>query len=114
MKKLICLLVLALCFVGLSGCYVSRVYHGNASPSTPRVKVASHWNHTFLYGLIPIDGGARATSYVGGCSDYVTVYKHSFLNMLVEGLTWGLYNPTTTDYYVAGRCFGSFGEKEKE
>ncbi|MDR0732605.1 MAG: hypothetical protein LBF08_00890 [Dysgonamonadaceae bacterium] len=97
MKKIILLFV---CVFALSSCYVSRVYHGNTSPSTPRIKVSSHWNHSVLFGLIPIDNGQQAATHVGGRTDYVTVYKHSFLNLLVEILTSSLYNPTTTDYYI--------------
>ena len=48
-----------------------------------------------MNGLIPV-GVNKPEDMAGGVKDYTVETKHSFVNGLVSGLTFGIYSPTTT------------------
>lgn len=98
MKKLLLIGVAAL---ALSSCYNTRIIVGNVKPNEPLIKVSSEWNHHLIYGLVPLDNATmNGENYAGPYSNYVVRTYTSFLNGLVYGLTWGIYAPTQTAYYV--------------
>ena len=82
----------------MTSCYCDKTYVGNVKPHDELVHVASSRNgHVF--------GGAMVTKnnvsqYVGDTKDYVIANKHTFGDLLLSGLTAGIYTPTTTKYYV--------------
>ena len=52
-----------------------------------------------------IFGGAVVThnpvkNFVGDAQDYIIATKHTIGDMLISGLTIGIYTPSTTKYYV--------------
>ena len=53
------------------------------------------WNHYLVNDLSPV-GVSRPEELAGGAKDYTVVTKHSFVNGLLSGLTFGIYSPTTT------------------
>ena len=55
----------------------------------------TQWNHYVVYGLAPI-GVSDAQEMADGAEDYTVYTRHSFVNGLVNALTFGLYAPTTT------------------
>ncbi len=98
MKKILVAFIMA---VALTSCYNNRILVGNVSENDPVVKVQSQWNSHWLYGLIP--GGktnVKAKEFVKGRKDYVVKTNISFVNGLIGSLTWGIYCPTTTTFYV--------------
>ncbi|HKG05889.1 MAG TPA: Bor family protein, partial [Pedobacter sp.] len=53
------------------------------------------WNHYVIGGLAPV-GLSDATKMAGGATDYSVNVQHSFVNMLISAVTFGIYTPTTT------------------
>lgn len=99
MKKTILFSFLAVSLLA-SSCYTSKVAHGNLSVDSPVVKVNSKKNHNLIYGLIPLTSGHQANKYVGDTENYIVKTQHSFVDGLLNTITFGIYNPTTTTFYV--------------
>lgn len=76
----------------LSSCYSYTAVVGNGPQQNQEVK---RWNHYLINGLIPV-GVTNPKQLAGGSDDYAVEVKHSFANLLVGGLTLGIYSPTTT------------------
>lgn len=76
----------------LSSCYVNTFNVGKGAQSNVQV---SKWNHYLIEGLAPVSV-SDPQKLAGGASDYTVTIKHSFVNMLVGGITFGIYTPTTT------------------
>jgi hypothetical protein len=57
-------------------------------------------NHLLIAGLIPLKNEHSAKDFVGGSKNYVVQTQHSFVDMLVSGITSGIYTPTTTTIFV--------------
>jgi hypothetical protein len=75
---------------------------GDVSPTEPVKEVNKEWNHHFIFGLVP---GGNATMVAAdylpsGTENYVVKTNQSFLNGLVGSLTFGIYTPTQTKFYV--------------
>ncbi|PXV69139.1 hypothetical protein CLV62_101408 [Dysgonomonas alginatilytica] len=84
-----------------SSCYTTKVTVGDLSPRQPMVKINSEWNHHILWGLVPLGNASmRADDYVGDRTRYMIKTNQSFVNGLVSSLTFGIYTPTTTAYYI--------------
>ena len=87
MKKFMIVLLMLLAFT-LSACYHARIQTGmNQSNYVVEKKFASCW----LYGMIP----PNEVQTTGLCRNGVAVVEteQSFLNLLVSGLTLGIYTP---------------------
>ena len=98
MKKIV---FLALITVSLSSCYNVKYCTGSVNPNDPVVKVGSVRNHHFIAGLVP--GGKtsiKASEYVGNRDNYVVKNNWSFLDGFLSCITFGIYTPTTTTFYV--------------
>ncbi|MFT6996742.1 MAG: hypothetical protein ACJAQ4_000485 [Cryomorphaceae bacterium] len=76
----------------LSSCYTYTIVVGNGAQGNQEVTA---WNHFVVFGLAPV-GVSDAAELAGGATDYTIEHKHSFVNGLVAGLTFGLYTPTMT------------------
>lgn len=93
MKKMFTRLAVAFsAAVLLSSCYSYTSVVGNGGKGTEKV---SKWNNYVIGGLVPV-GVSDSKAMAAGASDYTVNTKHSFVNMLVGGLTFGIYSPTTT------------------
>lgn len=85
MTKLASLTAAALLF---TGCYHATIETGRA-PSPQQIDIP--WANSFVYGLVPpatVDAEAECASGVARVET-----QHSFLNGLVQLLTWGIYTP---------------------
>lgn len=71
-----------------AGCYHATIETG-ATPST--VTVEKHWASGWVYGLVPPNTVETQQKCTKGVSKVET--QHSFPNMLVGILTWGIYTP---------------------
>jgi len=76
----------------LTSCYTYTTVVGKGAQGSTEVK---KWNHYVIYGLVPV-GVSDAKEMAGGASDYNVTVKHSFVNGLLNGITFGIYSPTTT------------------
>ena len=92
MKKIIKLV----CFVGLtmymSSCYTYTYNIGDGAQSGATFKEK---NHYFIGGLAK-GKQANHEEMAGKTKDYTVTVKHSFIDGLINGITFGIYTPTTT------------------
>lgn len=95
MKKLAVVAIL-LASVTLSGCYHAIVETGRA-PSGQEIKEA--WAPGWLWGLIGPPTVETAERCPAGVARVET--RHSFLNQIVSGLTFGLFTPMQIDVQCA-------------
>lgn len=100
MKKRITNILVLCVLLSLTSCYTTKIYNGEISKTEPMVKVNKEWNHHIIGGLVPLGAKMKADDYVGGRKNYMVKTNQSFLNLLVNYLTLGLYTPTTTTFYV--------------
>jgi hypothetical protein len=76
----------------MSSCYTYTFSVGKGAQTGVEVRKA---NHYFIYGLAAgtlSDPNAMA----GGAADYDVTIKHTFVDGLLNALTFGIYTPTTT------------------
>ncbi|MDZ7898611.1 MAG: Bor family protein [Arcicella sp.] len=76
----------------LSSCYSYTSVVGKGAQGNTKV---TKWNHYVIGGLAPV-GVSDSKEMAGGAQDYTIFTRHSFVNGLIGGLTFGLYTPTTT------------------
>lgn len=101
MKKILLLLLAA---ISLTACYNTRIMVGNVQPKEPLVEVNKQWNSHFLAGLIPCKNAKMNPAvYVDNAPNYVVRTYTSFVNGLVGVVTFGIYTPTQTKYYIPMR-----------
>lgn len=98
MKKLLLVAVVA---ISMSSCFNTRILVGNVTPNEPVVEVNRVWNHHLLYGLIPLKNASmEQKEYLPNRENYVVKTNLNFLNQLVSCLTFGIYTPSNTVYYI--------------
>lgn len=100
MKKTL-LLFATLAASSLTSCYSTRVMHGSVEPNEPLVQVNRVWNHHLIGGLIPVGNNKlNGEEYVNNAENFVVKTNFNFLNLLVSGITCGIYTPTQTKFYI--------------
>ena len=87
MSRLLKLVVVSL-LIALPGCYHATLQTGLPAGTTV---VRQDWAAGWLWGLVPPKPVSTMAQCPGGVSKVET--KHSFLNMLVGGLTGGIFSP---------------------
>nr|WKN36167.1 Bor family protein [Tunicatimonas sp. TK19036] len=93
MKKMFLNLGLALGIsLMMSSCYTYSYSVGEGSQSGVAVK---QMNHYLVYGLAPLDTSIPA-EMAGGAKDYDVTITHTFVDGLINAVTFGIYSPTTT------------------
>lgn len=98
MKKLLLLIATVTL---LTSCYNTRVFVGNVKPKDPVVEVNSEWNHHLIVGLVPLaNANVSPAEYLDGAQNYVVKTNTSFLNYIVSFVTFGIYTPTQTKFYI--------------
>jgi hypothetical protein len=93
MKKNIKGVALLFCIAfTMSSCYTYQFTVGEGSQTGIEYQKK---NHYFIYGLA---AGEQADfrEMAGDTQDYEVTIKHSFIDGLINGLTFGIYTPTTT------------------
>jgi hypothetical protein len=93
MKKVILpfLVVLGLSLL-MTSCYTYTHSVGEGAQTGVEVK---KMNHYVVYGLAPV-GVSDAKEMAGGAENYDVTITHTFIDGLINALTFGLYTPTTT------------------
>jgi hypothetical protein len=86
----------ALTFLAMSGCYHYTIVTG--APAS-EVSVTNNWQKSFILGLVPPDTINTRAACPSGVAQFET--QHSFLNGLVNSLSWNLFTPITTKYTCA-------------
>ena len=76
----------------LSSCYSYTSVVGSGAQGSAET---TEWNHYILYGLVDV-GTSDSKAMAGGADNYVVNVKHTFLQGLIQGITFGIYTPTLT------------------
>lgn len=76
----------------LSSCYTQTYSVGLGPQKGVEVKDKSHY---LVYGLAPIKT-ADPVKLAGESEDYEVTIQHTFVDGLINAITFGLYTPTTT------------------
>lgn len=98
MKKI---LILAFCVFAMSSCYNTRLYVGSVTTTEPLVEINKKWNDQFLVGLVTTNNAKmNPAEYVNNAPNYVVKTNQTFLTGLVGTVTFGIYTPTQTKFYV--------------
>lgn len=98
MKKI---LILLFCVVSVSSCYNTRLYVGSVTKEEPLVEVNKKWNDQFIAGLVTTKNAKlNPTEYVNNAPNYVVKTNQTFLTGLVGTVTFGIYTPTQTKFYI--------------
>lgn len=88
-------LIGALC-IGGTGCYHATIVTGRPMSSD---SISIPWANSFVYGLVPPPLVEAAAQCPNGVAKVQT--QHSFLNGLVQFLTFGIYTPIQIDVTCA-------------
>ena len=83
-----CLVVL----MTLSSCYTYTYTVGDGPQTNVTV---TEKNHYFVYGLAP-GGQSIPAEMAGDAENYRVTIQHTFVDGLINALTFGIYTPTTT------------------
>ena len=75
----------------MTSCYTYTHSVGNGPQTGVEVKEK---NHYFIYGLA--QGKQSNPRQMAGKDDYEVTIKHTFVDGLLNALTFGIYTPTTT------------------
>ena len=76
----------------LTSCYSYTSVVGSGAQGNETV---TKWNHYVIYGLAPV-GVSDSKEMADGAENYTVHTRHSFINGLIAGITFGIYTPTTT------------------
>lgn len=93
MKKTFFSLILVVCMsLSLTSCYTYTFSVGEGAQTGMEVK---QMNHYLIYGLAPV-GVSNPNEMAGDAENYDVTIKHSFIDGLINAITFGIYTPTTT------------------
>ena len=85
----------------LTSCYTTNNSVGNASDNEPMVTVKTVKNHHLIYGLVPLKNTEmKDKEVVANHKNYKITKSMTFVDGLLQWLTWGIYTPTTTTYSI--------------
>lgn len=76
----------------MSSCYTYTYTVGNGPQTGVEVKEK---NHYLIYGLAPI-GTSDPVKMAGDAENYQVTVEHTFVDGLLNAITFGIYTPTTT------------------
>ncbi|MGV8095548.1 MAG: Bor family protein [Mangrovibacterium sp.] len=98
MKKVFFAFIVVLAF---TSCYNNKILVGNISENDPVIEVYKVMNSHWIYGLVPAEKtNLKVDEYLKGKKDYIVKTNISFVDGLIGSLTFGIYTPTTTTFYV--------------
>lgn len=84
-------LVFAISFL-FSSCYTLTYSVGEGAKTGVDVMER---NHYLIYGLAPVKT-SDPSKMAGGAKDYTVTIQHTFIDGLLNAITFGIYSPTTT------------------
>ncbi|GIZ07819.1 Bor family protein [Flavobacterium sp. UMI-01] len=76
----------------LTSCFSYTSVVGNGAQGNSKV---TQWNHYVIGGLAPV-GVSDSKAMAAGAKDYTVFTRQTFVNGLINVITFGLYTPTTT------------------
>lgn len=100
MSKITKVLLVAIVSVAMTSCYTSKVAVGNASVTASTIQINKVKNPSLIAGLVPLKGAYSAKDYVGDKQNYVIKNQWTFVDGLLNCITFGIYTPTTTTFHI--------------
>lgn len=93
MKKTVLnlILVIGISF-SLTSCYTYNLTVGEGAQTGAEYREK---NHYLIYGLASIST-SDPSEMAGGAEDYEVTITHTFVDGLINAITFGIYTPTTT------------------
>lgn len=76
----------------MTSCYTYTFTVGDGPQTGIEVR---KMNHYLIYGLAPV-GVSDPNELAGGAEDYEVTITHTFIDGLINAITFGIYTPTTT------------------
>jgi hypothetical protein len=76
----------------MTSCYTLTYNVGKGAQTGVEVKEK---NHYLIAGLAPLKT-SNPTTMAGGATDYTVTVQHTFVDGLLNAITFGIYTPTTT------------------
>lgn len=76
----------------MSSCYTLTYNVGNGAQTGVEIKEK---NHYLIAGLAPLKT-SDPVKMAGNATDYTVTIQHSFVDGLINAITFGIYTPTTT------------------
>ncbi|HJL44090.1 MAG TPA: Bor family protein [Myxococcales bacterium LLY-WYZ-16_1] len=101
MKRTILLLTL-ISLAPSTGCWRHSYRNPDVEPQAqPALK---QWHHGMIFGLVDLTGPVDVQEVCGEGREVAEIKsKNSFLNLLVQSLTFSIYSPTKDQVYCAQR-----------
>lgn len=96
MKKII---LICIAFVATS-CYRNSVYVGDMQVDEPKIEVITLWNDQYFWGSFGGGVDHKTKDFAEKYPNFMVETKIGALNYLVSFVTFGIYTPTTTTYYI--------------
>ena len=91
-KSILALSLLATLSISMTSCFTLTYSVGKGSQTGTEVKEK---NRYLIGGLVPLKT-SNPTKMAGNAADYDVTITHTFVDGLLNALTFGIYNPTTT------------------
>lgn len=91
-KSLLQLALFITLSVTFSSCYTYTMTVGKGAQGSTTV---TEKNHYLIYGLAPLTI-SDPQKMAGGAQDYTVTVQHTFVDGLLNAITFGIYTPTTT------------------
>ena len=76
----------------MSACYTNTFSIGKGAQTGVKYQKK---NHYLIYGLVPLSN-ANPVEMAKGAEDYDVTIVHTFVDGLINAITFGIYTPTTT------------------
>ena len=76
----------------MSSCYTYTYTVGDGPQTGVEIKKK---NHYLIYGLAPV-GVSNPLEMAGNAENYEVTIEHTFVDGLLNAITFGIYSPTTT------------------
>jgi hypothetical protein len=90
--KIIYTILLSISFLSMASCYTLTYTVGTGTQTGETIKKK---NHYLIYGIAPLKT-SDPIKMAGDAKNYEVTIKHTFVDGLLNLLTYGLYTPTTT------------------
>jgi hypothetical protein len=90
--KIIYTILLSISFLSMASCYTLTYTVGTGTQTGETIKKK---NHYLIYGIAPLKT-SDPIKMAGDAKNYQVTIKHTFVDGLLNLLTYGLYTPTTT------------------
>ena len=91
-NRILTIVAVVVLAIGMTSCYTYSFSVGDGAQTGVEVTAK---NHYVIYGLAPVSISNPA-EMAGGAAHYDVKIEHTFIDGLLNAITFGIYTPTTT------------------